>query len=78
MQDEPHTHRRRRKELHQRVGSLYPPQLLLANYFPRSDPVNLTRPYTIGTTFPNKTLDDDTQTIKDAGLANSVILQKWV
>jgi len=43
---------------------------------PRSDPVNLARPYTIGTTFPNKTLDDDTQTIKDAGLANSVILQK--
>ena len=44
----------------------------------RSDPVNLTRPYTIGTTFPNKTLDDETQTIRDAGLANSVVLQKWV
>ena len=45
--------------------------------FTRSNPVNLTRPYTVGTAFPNKTLDDDTQTIKDAGLANTVILQRW-
>ncbi|KAF9650454.1 SEP-domain-containing protein [Thelephora ganbajun] len=49
----------------------------IRNFINASDPVNLTRPYTIGTTFPNKTLDDDTQTIKDGGLANSVILQKW-
>ena len=52
--------------------------LLLINHVLRSDPINLTRPYTIGTAFPNKTLDNDTQTIRDAGLANSVVLQKWV
>ena len=54
-----------------------PSRQLLTDPFPRSDPVNLTRPYTVGTAFPNKTLDDDTQTIKDAGIANSVVLQKW-
>lgn len=52
--------------------------LLLINRVLRSDPANLTRPYTIGTAFPNKTLEDDTQTIKDAQLANSVVLQRWV
>jgi len=41
-------------------------------------PENLTRSYTIGTTFPNRTLDDDTKTIKDAGLVNSVVVQRWV
>lgn len=49
----------------------------IRNFINASNPVNLTRLYTIGTAFPNKTLDDDTQSIKDAGLANSVILQKW-
>lgn len=49
----------------------------IRNFINASNPVNSTRPYTIGTAFPNKTLDDNTQTIKDAGLANSVILQKW-
>jgi len=43
-----------------------------------SRPENLTRPYTIGTTFPNRTLEDDTQTIQAAGLVNSVIVQRWV
>lgn len=41
-------------------------------------PENLARPYTIGTTFPNRILDDDSKTIKDAGLVNSVIVQRWV
>ncbi|EJD38190.1 SEP-domain-containing protein [Auricularia subglabra TFB-10046 SS5] len=36
------------------------------------------RQYTIGTTFPNRTLEDNSQTIKDAGLANSVVVQRWV
>lgn len=35
------------------------------------------RSYTIGTTFPNRTLDDDTLTIDKAGLANSVIVMRW-
>ncbi|OAX37742.1 SEP-domain-containing protein [Rhizopogon vinicolor AM-OR11-026] len=43
-----------------------------------SRPENLTRPYTIGTTFPNRTLEDNTQTIQAAGLVNSVIVQRWV
>jgi UBX domain-containing protein 1 len=49
----------------------------IRNFINAASPSNLTRPYTIGTAFPNKTLDDDTQTIKDAGLANSVNLQRW-
>ena len=43
-----------------------------------SRPENNTRAYTIGTTFPNRTLDDDSLTIETAGLANSVIVQRWV
>ncbi len=43
----------------------------------RSRPENVTRAYTIGTTFPNRTLDDDSATIESAGLANSVIVQRW-
>lgn len=43
----------------------------------RSRPENLTRPYTIGTTFPNRTLDDNSATIESAGLSNSVVVQRW-
>jgi UBX domain-containing protein 1 len=43
-----------------------------------SRPENLSRPYTIGTTFPNRTLDDDNATIESAGLVNSVVVQRWV
>jgi len=50
----------------------------IRNFINASNPQNLTRPYTIGTTFPNRTLETETQTIKDAGLANSVIVQRWV
>ncbi|KAL1756914.1 hypothetical protein FB107DRAFT_260497 [Schizophyllum commune] len=50
----------------------------IRNYINASRPENLTRPYTIGTTFPNRTLDDDKATITDAGLQNSVIVQRWV
>ena len=42
-----------------------------------SRPENRVRDYTIGTTFPNRTLDDDSVTIQDAKLANSVIVQRW-
>ena len=44
----------------------------------RSRPENLTRAYTIQTTFPVKVLDDDAKTIQEAGLANSVVVQRWV
>ncbi|KAJ7686387.1 ubiquitin-related domain-containing protein [Mycena rosella] len=49
----------------------------LRNFINAARPENLTRPYTIGTTFPNRTLDDDATTIAGAGLANSVIVQRW-
>lgn len=43
-----------------------------------SRPAPEQRPYTIGTTFPNKTLDDDAVTIEAGGLKNSVIVQRWM
>ncbi|SJL08724.1 uncharacterized protein ARMOST_12093 [Armillaria ostoyae] len=50
----------------------------IRNFINASRPENLTRPYSIGTTFPNRTLDDNTQTVESAGLLNSVIVQRWV
>ncbi|OBZ73369.1 UBX domain-containing protein 1 [Grifola frondosa] len=50
----------------------------IRDFINASRPENSARPYTIGTTFPNRTLDDDTQTIQAAGLLNSVIVQRWV
>ncbi|KAF8632704.1 hypothetical protein AX15_001728 [Amanita polypyramis BW_CC] len=49
----------------------------IRNFINASRPENLTRPYIIGTTFPNRNLEDNAQTIKSAGLANSVIVQRW-
>ncbi|KAJ3713679.1 hypothetical protein C8R42DRAFT_592677, partial [Lentinula raphanica] len=49
----------------------------LRNFINASRPENLTRPYSIGTTFPNRTLDDLNATIEQAGLKNSVVVQKW-
>jgi len=42
-----------------------------------SRPQSEARPFTIGTTFPNRTLDDDSQTIEQAGLINSVVVMRW-
>ena len=39
--------------------------------------VSSARPYMIGTTFRNRTLDDLDVTIEAAGLANSVVVQRW-
>jgi len=50
----------------------------IRNFINASHPENLTRPYTIGTTFPNRTLDNNSSTIEAAGLANSVVVQRWV
>ncbi|PCH34546.1 SEP-domain-containing protein [Wolfiporia cocos MD-104 SS10] len=50
----------------------------IRNFINASRPENNTRPYVIMTTFPSRTLEDDTQTIKDAGLVNSVVVQRWV
>ncbi|KIM79342.1 hypothetical protein PILCRDRAFT_10472 [Piloderma croceum F 1598] len=49
----------------------------IRNFINASRPENLTRSYTIGTTFPNRTLEDGTQSIEQAGLVNSVIVQRW-
>ncbi len=35
------------------------------------------REYTLATTFPMKVLEDRKQTIKDAGLINAVVVQRW-
>lgn len=35
------------------------------------------RGYVLQTTFPNKELTDKAQTVKDAGLVNAVVVQKW-
>ncbi|KAH9952584.1 hypothetical protein BC827DRAFT_1372186 [Russula dissimulans] len=49
----------------------------LRSFINASRPENIVRPYTLGTTFPNRTLDDDSATIDAAGLRNSVIVQRW-
>ncbi|EJT99652.1 SEP-domain-containing protein [Dacryopinax primogenitus] len=43
-----------------------------------SRPENAARAYNIQTTFPTRVLEDESQTIKDAGLLNSVVVQRWV
>ncbi|PPQ70341.1 hypothetical protein CVT24_013002 [Panaeolus cyanescens] len=50
----------------------------IRNFINASRPENRVRQYTIGTTFPNRTLDDDTATIQGAGLVNTVVVQRWV
>ncbi|KAJ7884451.1 SEP-domain-containing protein [Mycena leptocephala] len=50
----------------------------LRNFINAARPENLTRHYTIGTTFPNRTLDDNSATIEGAKLQNSVVVQRWV
>ncbi|KAF9530102.1 ubiquitin-related domain-containing protein [Crepidotus variabilis] len=50
----------------------------IRSFINASRPENLTRAYSIGTTFPNRTLDDNGATIQGANLVNSVIVQRWV
>ncbi|KAI0631778.1 hypothetical protein C8Q77DRAFT_1159522 [Trametes polyzona] len=49
----------------------------IRNFINASRPENNARPYVIMTTFPNRTLEDETQSIEAAGLANSVVVQRW-
>ncbi|KAI0357190.1 SEP-domain-containing protein [Trametes cingulata] len=49
----------------------------IRNFINASRPENNARPYVIMTTFPNRELQDETQTIEAAGLANSVVVQRW-
>jgi UBX domain-containing protein 1 len=49
----------------------------IRNFINASRPENLSRPYAIMTTFPNRILDDESATIQGAGLVNSVVVQRW-
>ncbi|CUA67318.1 UBX domain-containing protein 1 [Aspergillus nidulans FGSC A4] [Rhizoctonia solani] len=49
----------------------------IRNFINASTPGATSRPYTIGTTFPNRTLDDPTQTVEAAGIKGSVVVQRW-
>ncbi|PFH49148.1 hypothetical protein AMATHDRAFT_5121 [Amanita thiersii Skay4041] len=50
----------------------------IRNFINASRPENVTRAYSIGTTFPNRILDDNSVTLEAAGLANSVVVQRWL
>ncbi|QRV95724.1 UBX (ubiquitin regulatory X) domain protein [Ceratobasidium sp. AG-Ba] len=50
----------------------------IRNFINASTPGAASRPYTIGTTFPNRILDDDSQTVESAGIKGSVVVQRWV
>jgi UBX domain-containing protein 1 len=52
------------------IGDLY-------NFVNASSPGSRNRSYVLQTTFPNKELKEMGQTIKDAGLINAVVVQKW-
>ncbi|CAE7133973.1 unnamed protein product [Rhizoctonia solani] len=49
----------------------------IRNFINASTPGAASRLYTIGTTFPNRTLDDPTQTVEAAGIKGSVVVQRW-
>lgn len=48
----------------------------IRNFINASYPGASSQSYTIGTTFPNRTLDDDSVTIESAGLKNCVVVQR--
>ncbi|KZO94590.1 SEP-domain-containing protein [Calocera viscosa TUFC12733] len=50
----------------------------IRNFINASRPENAARAYNIQTTFPSRVLDNESQTVKDAGLLNSVVVQRWV
>jgi UBX domain-containing protein 1 len=49
----------------------------IRQYINDSQPGAAQRDYTIQSSFPPKPLTDETQTLKEAGLINSVVIQKW-
>ncbi|KAF7792011.1 hypothetical protein EIP86_003038 [Pleurotus ostreatoroseus] len=50
----------------------------IRSFINASRPQNAARTYNIMTTFPNRILEDETQTVEQAGLVNSVVVQRWV
>jgi UBX domain-containing protein 1 len=59
--------------INQNVSDLINKQFFFS--FFRTNPAS--RPYILQTTFPVKELKDDNQTVKEAGLLNSVIVQRY-
>lgn len=55
---------------HHTVGDLY-------SFVNASNAGSRSRDYILQTTFPNKELKDHGQSVKDAGLINAVVVQKW-
>lgn len=55
---------------HHTVGDLY-------SFVNASSVASRNRDYVLQTTFPNKELKDHGQNVKDAGLINAVVVQKW-
>ncbi|KAF8594705.1 SEP-domain-containing protein [Ceratobasidium sp. AG-I] len=49
----------------------------IRSFINASTPGAASRPYTIGTTFPNRVLEDDKQTVESAGIKGSVVVQRW-
>jgi hypothetical protein len=47
-------------------------KLILLNFYSSTPDIS----FTINTQFPNRVLEDDSQTLADAGLLNCVIIQK--
>ncbi|KAF8509775.1 SEP-domain-containing protein [Hysterangium stoloniferum] len=58
-----------RMNLHHTIGDI-------RNFINASRPGSSATPYAIQTTFPNRVLEDDSQTIEQAGLKNSVVVQR--
>jgi len=52
------------------VGDIY-------NFVNSASTTSRSREYVLQTTFPNKELTDKAQSVKDAGLVNAVVVQKW-
>ncbi|KAF8752805.1 SEP protein [Rhizoctonia solani] len=50
----------------------------IRSFINASTPGAASRLYTIGTTFPNRILEDPTQTVEAAGIKGSVVVQRWV
>jgi len=77
MSVESHAHGRGPSQLYQCVGELVIAECVLTCAMSRPD--NAARAYTIGTTFPSWTLEDDGKTISGVGLVtHSVVVQQWV
>lgn len=49
----------------------------IRSFINASQPGGVARAYSLMTTFPNRTLDDLSKTLKDANVLGAVVVQKW-